>query len=97
MMSLFLEEGARLRILAYLIRTFLDPLGIVPGIVAGLPARRSWQAGWGGAAAGALVAVAMVYFHHSRLQLRPAITAAIVSGAWGLVVFWIRRWLRLWQ
>jgi hypothetical protein len=85
-----------LRILAYLIHTFLDPLGILPGIIAGLPARKLWQAGWGGAAAGAIVTAAAAYFHHSHILLRSIVTAAIVSAAWGMVTLWLRRWLKLW-
>jgi hypothetical protein len=86
-----------MRVLFWLIHTFLDPVGIIVGILAGLPARRLWQAGWGGAAAGAIVAAAVAWFQHSHPQLRPTVTAAIVSGAWGAVAFWLRRWLRLWK
>lgn len=84
-----------MRILAYLIHTFLDPFGIVPGILAGVLARRAWQAGWGGAGAGAIVTAAIAHLHGSQIQLRPMVTAAIVSGVWGLATFWLRRWLRI--
>jgi hypothetical protein len=82
------------RILAYLIQTFLDPLGVVLGLVTGALARRAWQAGWGGALVGAVAILVKAHLDQSAIQLRPAVTGAIVSAAWALLAFWLRRWLR---
>jgi hypothetical protein len=82
-----------LRLLALLIHTFLNPLEIVPGILVGLFARRMWQAASGGAIIGAAAILVTEHLHQSPLQLRPAVTGAIVCGAWASLAFWLRRWL----
>ena len=83
-----------MRILFYLIQTLLDPLGIVLGLAIGLLARRAWQAGWGGALAGAAAVLIKAHLAQSAIQLRPAVTGAIVCAAWAVLAFWLRRWLR---
>ncbi|HEY3776453.1 MAG TPA: hypothetical protein VGL35_00170 [Rhizomicrobium sp.] len=82
-----------MRILAWLIHGFFDPMGIVLGLAAGLVVRRRWHAALGGAALGALATTVVARYHHAPMEMRPTVTAAIVSGGWGFVAFLLRRWL----
>lgn len=83
-----------MRILAWLVHAVFDPLGIGLGVFSGLVVRRVWQAGLTGAVLGFLAAAILAQYHHEAVAPRAVVTAAIVSGGWGIVIFWLRGWLR---
>lgn len=82
-----------MRIIAWLIHTFLDPLGMGLGVVFGLITRRIWQAAVVGALLGAAAALIAGYLHQMPVEERPIVTGAIVCGTWAWLAFWLRRWL----